>query len=75
MDDAVREAALARLVEEEGFASVDDLLEAVGMNAAVPAICTDPACGYSDLLEPDYEDACPECGAVMASALRLAEVI
>lgn len=69
-----RQAALEYLADGEGF-SVDELLEAVGLEASVPAICTNPDCYNVLLLEPDFEDPCPECGQVMASALRLADVI
>lgn len=71
--DAERTAALRSLADQEGHASVDDLLEAVGYDAVVPAICT--GCNYRDDWEPDAQGECPECGAEMASALVLAGLI
>jgi hypothetical protein len=41
MDDALRQAKLAKLVEIEGYDSSDELLEAVFSDAVSPAICAE----------------------------------
>lgn len=75
-NDEEREArrALRDVAHQDGF-TVDEMLEAAASAGSVPAVCVAPGCRYRDELEPDFEDACPECGGRMASVLVLAGVI
>lgn len=68
---------LRRLVEAEGFACVDDLLEVVVTDSVSPAICMNAGCNYTTEMEPDQEHGyCEVCGTnTVASALVLAGLI
>jgi hypothetical protein len=62
MDDALRKAKLAKLIEIEGYGSVDQLLEAVVGDSVSPAICMNADCTYTCEMEPDQERGyCDEC--------------
>ncbi len=67
--------ALSRLVEAEGFASLDCLLQASLFDSVSPAICT--ICGATAEMEPDQGHGyCESCGAnAMKPALILAGLI
>ena len=39
MDDALRQAKLAKLIEIEGYDSIEELIEVVFSDAVSPAIC------------------------------------
>lgn len=69
------EEALSRLVEAEGFASLDDLLQASLFDSVSPAICM--ICGATAEMEPDQDRSyCESCGAnAVKSALILAGLI
>jgi hypothetical protein len=77
MDDALREAKLAKLIEIEGYDSADDLLAAVFSDSVSPAICMNEACNFSCKMEPDQEAGyCEECRTnTMKAAPVLAGVI
>ena len=53
MDDTLRKAKLAKLVEIEGYESTDGLMEAVFSDAVSPAICMNEGCDYTCEMEPD----------------------
>lgn len=71
---------LDKLVEIEGYPSLDALLEAVIMDSVCPGICCnpdDPSCDYTVEVEPDQDRGyCENCdkGTVKA-ALVLAGLI
>ena len=77
MDDALREAKLAKLIEIEGYDSADELLAAVFSDSVSPAICMNDGCDFTCEMEPDQDRGfCEECKTnSMKSALVLAEVI
>jgi hypothetical protein len=68
---------LEMLVESEGFASVEDLLEATITDSVSPAICMNEGCSYTCEMEPDQDRGwCEECGTnSMKSAFVLAGLI
>jgi hypothetical protein len=62
MDDALRTAKLAELVEIEGYDSLELLLEAVFSDAVSPAICMNEGCHFTCEMEPDQNAGyCEEC--------------
>jgi hypothetical protein len=72
-----RRVKLGRLVELEGFGSLDTLLEAAALDSVSPAICTNDRCNYAAEMEPDQDRGfCEVCGTnTVVSALVLAGVI
>jgi hypothetical protein len=72
-----RRAKLSQLVELEGYASCEELLEAAALDSVSPAICTNDACDYTAEMEPDQEQGyCEVCDTnTVASALVLAGLI
>ncbi len=72
-----RQQKLITLAEIEGFATVEELLEAASYDSVSPAICINPGCAYTAEMEPDQDGGhCEECGTKsMQSALVLAELI
>jgi hypothetical protein len=68
---------LQTLVESEGFASIEDLLEATITDSVSPAICMNEGCSYTAEMEGDQDRGwCEECGTnSMKSALVLAGLI
>jgi hypothetical protein len=77
MDDALRQAKLAKLIEIEGYETADQLLEAVFSDAVSPAICMNDGCNFTCEMEPDQDAGyCEECHTnTMKSAPVLAGVI
>ena len=77
MDDELRRAKLARLVEIEGYEAADDLLEAVFSDAVSPAICMNEDCNFTCEMEPDQDAGyCEECHTnTMTAAPVLAGLI
>jgi hypothetical protein len=62
MDDALRAAKLARLIEIEGYDNLQDLAEAVFSDAVSPAICANEGCDFTCEMEPDQDAGyCEEC--------------
>jgi hypothetical protein len=61
-DDALRQAKLAKLIEIEGFDTIEELMEAVFSDAVSPAICMNEGCDFSCEMEPDQDRGwCDEC--------------
>ena len=52
---AVREAKLAKLLEIEGYDSVEALMEAVFSDSVSPAICMNDECDFTCEMEPDQD--------------------
>jgi hypothetical protein len=77
MDDALREAKLAKLVEIEGYETADQLLEVVFSDSVSPGICMNEDCNFTCEMEPDQEAGyCEECHTnTMKAAPVLASVI
>jgi hypothetical protein len=77
MDDALRQPKLAKLLEIEGFESIEEMAEAVLSDAVSPAICMNDGCDYTCEMEPDQNRGwCDECHTnSMKSALVLAGLI
>ncbi len=77
MDDALRRAKLAKLIEIEGYESLEQLLEAVIGDSVSPAICVNADCNYTCEMEPDQERGyCDECRTnTMVAAPVLAGII
>ena len=77
MTDNAYELKLERLAEQEGFPSVEALLEENAVDSVVPGICMTEGCDYSTGVEPDSRAGwCEECAAgTMKSCLVLAGVI
>ena len=62
MDSALREAKLTRLIEIEGYDSVEALMEAVFSDSVSPAICMNSDCSFTCEMEPDQDAGyCEEC--------------
>jgi hypothetical protein len=61
-DDALRKTKLAKLLEIEGYESVEDLIEAVFSDSVSPAICMSEDCNFTCEMEPDQDAGyCEEC--------------
>ena len=77
MDEALRDAKLAKLIEIEGYESVEALMEAVLSDSVSPAICMNEDCGFTCEMEPDQDAGyCDECHAnTMVAAPILAGLI
>jgi hypothetical protein len=73
----MRRVKLDQLVELEGCASLDELLEAAAIDSVSPSICTNENCDYTAEMEPDQNRGfCEACGTnTVASALVLAGLI
>jgi hypothetical protein len=68
---------LAKLVEIEGYDSIDELLEAVFSDAVAPAICINEGYDFACEMEPDQDAGyCEECHTnTMTAAPVLAGLI
>jgi hypothetical protein len=77
MDARIRESKLAKLVEIEGYNSIDELMEAVFSDAVSPAICVNVGCDFTCEMEPDQDAGyCEECHTnTMTAAPVLAGLI
>ena len=77
MDDALRAAKLAKLIEIEGYDGPTELLEAVFSDAVSPAICMNEGCNFTCEMEPDQNAGyCDECHTnTMTAAPVLAGII
>jgi hypothetical protein len=51
----VRKAKLAKLLEIEGYESVEDLIEALFSVSISPAICINEDCTFTCEMEPDQD--------------------
>jgi hypothetical protein len=62
MDDAVRHTKLSKLLEIEGYESVEQLIGAVLSDSLSPAICMNEGCHFTCEMEPDQDAGyCEEC--------------
>jgi hypothetical protein len=60
--DALHTAKLAKLIEIEGYDSIEELMEAVFSDSVSPAICMNEGCDFSCEMEPDQTEGwCDEC--------------
>ena len=77
LPETERQAKLAQLLETEGYATLEELLEAVVSDSVSPAICMNPRCSFTTEMEPDQDAGfCEECGTQsVKSALVLAGLI
>ena len=77
LSTAGRQAKLKQLVAIEGYASLEDLLEAAVFNSVSPGICQTIGCDYTTEVEPDQTEGwCEVCGkGTVASALILAGLV
>jgi len=54
--------ASRRLLEIEGYDTVEGMLEAVVFDSVSPAICTNEGCNFTSDMEPDQDAGyCEEC--------------
>ena len=74
---AERRAKLAKLIEIEGYESIEELAEAILSDSVSPAICMNENCNFTCEMEPDQDAGyCEECHTnSMQSALILAGLI
>jgi hypothetical protein len=70
-------AKLAKLIDIEGYDSIEALLEAVFSDSVSPAICMNDGCEFTCEMEPDQAASwCDECRSnTMKAAPVLAGVI
>ena len=77
MTDALDKAKLAKLLEIEGYDSIEELIAAVFSDAVSPAICINQGCDFTCEMEPDQDAGyCEECHTnTMKAAPVLAAII
>ena len=77
MNNVLREAKLKKLIEIEGYDSVEALMEAVFSDSVSPAICMNEDCTFTCEKEPDQDAGyCEECHSnTMKAAPVLAGLI
>ena len=77
MDAELKKAKLAKLLEIEGYDTIEVLFEAVLSDALSPAICTQAGCDYATEMEPDQDAGyCEVCGTqTVVAAPILADLI
>ena len=70
-------AKLAKLIEIEGYDSIEEFAQAVLSDSVSPAICMNEDCNFTCEMEPDQDAGyCEECRTnSMQSALILAGLI
>ena len=62
MDNVLRDAKLKKLIEIEGYGTVEAMMEAVLSDSVSPAICMNEDCDFTCEMEPDQEAGyCEEC--------------
>jgi len=62
MSNPRHDAKLAKLIEIEGYDSIEALMEAVFSDSVSPAICMNEGCDYTCEMEPDQRRGwCDEC--------------
>ncbi len=73
----LRIVKLRQLMKLEGYANMEQLMEAATFDVVTPAICIQPECVYTGDMEPDQDGGfCEACGhQTVVSALVLAQVI
>src|ERR1700687_5799204 len=58
----LRESKLKRLLDAEGYPSIEDMFRAVLFEASSPAICVEPDCDHICEMELDQDEGyCDEC--------------
>jgi hypothetical protein len=74
---AEQRVKLAKLMEIEGYESIEELAEAVFSDSVSPAICMNEDCDFTCEMEPDQDAGyCEECRTnSMQSGLILAGLI
>ena len=77
MIDALHTAKLAKLLEIEGYDSIEELIAAILSDAVSPAICMNEGCDFTCEMEPDQDRGwCEECHTnTMKAAPVLAAII
>jgi hypothetical protein len=77
MERALRDAKLSKLVENEGFETLEQMLQAALFDSVCPGICTKPECTYTVEVEPDQRQGWCEVSETQTvqSALILAGLI
>jgi hypothetical protein len=55
MDKSLRETKLRKLLEIEGYDSIEALIEAVFSDSVSPAICMNEDCNFTCEMEPDQD--------------------
>jgi hypothetical protein len=73
MDDPLHTAKLAKLLEIEGYGSIEELMEAVFSDAVSPAICMNEGCDYTCEMEPDQDAGC--CEECRTNTMKAAPVL
>jgi hypothetical protein len=62
MTDALDKAKLAKLIDVEGFDTIEALMGAVFSDSVSPAICMNEGCDFTCEMEPDQDAGyCEEC--------------
>ena len=74
---AEQRAKLAKLIEIEGYDSIEELAQAILSDSVSPAICMNEECDFTCEMEPDQDAGyCEECHTnSMQAALILAGLI
>lgn len=77
MDRELRRTKLAKLIECEGFETLEQMLQSTVFDSVSPGICISPDCNYTVEVEPDQRCGwCEACGTqTVRSALILADLI
>jgi hypothetical protein len=77
MDNSLRDTKLRKLLEIEGYESVEGLIEAVFSDSVSPGICMNEDCTFTCEMEPDQDAGyCEECHTnTMTAAPVLAGII
>lgn len=65
------------LRDDEGYVSIDEMLEMASFEGVAPSICMEKWCDHMTHLEPDGTCECPRCkkGNTVKSCLLLAGII
>lgn len=77
MDRKLKRAKLSKLIESEGFETLEQMLQSTVFDSVAPGICINPECNYTVEVEPDQcRGWCEACGTqTVRSALILAGLI
>jgi len=73
MSDPRDDAKLVKLIEIEGYKSIEALMETVFSDSVSPAICMNERCDFTCKMEPDQDPGrCDEC---RTNTMRAASVL
>lgn len=77
MDRELRRTKLAKLIQNEGFANLEQMLQSTVFDSVSPGICVNPECIHTVEVEPDQDRGwCEVCETqTVQSALILAGFI